>query len=75
MKLDRPRRAGDAVAEFRAGEHVVVAQDVGPERLSGLAHPDLDAGVVDKTVLAAGEAVLEEAGVFADLPAAFDLGL
>src|SRR5882757_3874058 len=73
MQLDRPGRAGYAILELGAPNHVLVHQRSDPANLTGLAHPDLHAGVVDEGLLAAREVIAEEAGIFAHLPPALAL--
>ena len=75
MQLDGPGRARHAVGELAAAHHVLVAQRRQAACLAGLAHAHLHRGVVDPARLAAGQLVLEEAGVLAHLVAALDLGL
>src|SRR6516165_7576299 len=75
MKLDGPSRAGDRSLALVARDDVIVAQHLYASELPRLADSDLNAGIVDKGVFAADQAVLEEARIFAHLPAALDFCL
>ena len=46
-----------------------------PERLAGLTHPYLDAGIVYEAVLAADQVIPEETGIFSNLLAPLDFRL